>query len=82
MKVLKFAATWCGPCQGLGMVIAGVDNLPMVIESVDIDKDMAMAQKYAVRSVPTMVMVNDDGSEVKRKTGSMNENELLEFLKV
>lgn len=82
MKVLKFHATWCGPCQGLGMVIDGIDNLPMIVESVDIDDNMQMAQKYGVRSVPTMVIVNDDGSEVKRKTGSMNENQLLEFLKV
>lgn len=82
MKALKFHATWCGPCKALSMVVEGVDNLPLEIESIDIDENMALAQKYGVRSVPTIVIVDSTGTEVKRKTGSMNESQLLEFLKV
>lgn len=81
MKLLKFYASWCGPCKGLSMVVEGVkERLPMPVEDIDIDEQMDTARKYNVRSVPTMVVVNDDGSEVKRVVGMMNEKQLIEFL--
>lgn len=81
MKLLKFYATWCGPCKGLTMVLDGVkEQLPMPVENIDIDADMDTARKYNVRSVPTMVVVNDDGSEVKRAVGMMNEKQIIDFL--
>ena len=81
MKLLKFYASWCGPCKGLSMVLEGVkEQLPMPVEDIDIDADMDTARKYNVRSVPTMVVVNDDGSEVKRVVGMMNEKQIIDFL--
>ena len=81
MKLLKFYASWCGPCKGLSMVLEGVkEQLPMPVEDIDIDADMDTARKYNVRSVPTMVVVNDDGSEVKRTVGMMNEKQIIDFL--
>lgn len=81
MKVLKFYAEWCGPCKGLTMIVNGAkDKLPMEVEDINIDENIYMAQDYKVRSVPTMVVVNDDGTEVRRKVGMMNEEQLLEFL--
>ena len=82
MKALKFYAEWCGPCKGLTMIVNGAkDKLPMEVEDINIDENIYMAQDYKVRSVPTMVVVNDDGTEVRRKVGMMNEEQLIEFLK-
>ena len=82
MKALKFHASWCGPCQGLSMVIKGAeDKINMEIESIDIDTSGSKSAEWRVRSVPTMILLNDEGAEIKRKTGTMNESELLEFLK-
>ena len=81
MKLLKFYASWCGPCKGLTMVIEGVkEQLPMPVENIDIDADMDTARKYNVRSVPTMVVVAEDGTEIKRTVGILNEKQLIEFL--
>lgn len=81
MKVLKFYATWCGPCKGLTMTLNGMaDKISMPIEEVDIDANMEVARKYNVRSVPTMVVVDDTGAELKRVVGMMNETQVLEFL--
>lgn len=81
MKVLKFYATWCAPCKGLSMIVEGVkDSIDTVIEDVDIEKDTELAVKYGIRSVPTMVVVNDSGEVIRRKTGMMTEEELLEFI--
>jgi len=82
MKLLKFYAEWCGPCKGLSKIIDGAkDKINIAIEEYDIDNEMIMAQEYKVRSVPTMVLVDDTGAEIKRQVGMVNEEKLLEFLK-
>jgi thioredoxin 1 len=83
MKVLKFAAGWCQPCKMLSRVIEDAgDKITTVIEEVDIDQNMELAKKYGIRGVPTMVMVEDDGTEIKRQSGMLMENQLIEFLEV
>ena len=82
MKLFKFYAEWCGPCKGLTMVInAAKDKIDIPIESYDIDNKMMMAQDFKVRSVPTLVLVDDNNQEIKRHVGLLNEEKLLEFLK-
>ncbi len=82
MKVLKFYADWCGPCKGLSQVIKNAgDKVTVPIEDVNIDENLFMAQDFKVRGVPTMVIVDENENEVRRKVGMMNEEELLQFLK-
>ena len=66
IEVLKFSASWCGPCRVLAQTLAGVEG----ITNIDIDKDMETARKYGIRSVPTMVFLKD-GKEVHRQSGNM-----------
>jgi thioredoxin 1 len=81
MKLLKFYATWCGPCKSLSMVMENMTTaMPMPVEDIDIDANNDIARKYNVRSVPTMVVVDDTGTEIKRAVGMMNEKQLLTFL--
>jgi thioredoxin 1 len=83
MKVKKFYAEWCGPCKGLSMVIAGAgDKITIPIENIDIDSNIMESVQYDVRSVPMLVLVDDNGKEIKRLNGMVNETQLLEFLKV
>ena len=82
MKVLKFSASWCGPCKMLSMTIAGIkDEIPFPIEEIDIDENSEMAQKFSIRGVPTIVLVDGD-KEVKRKVGVMTSPELKTFLNI
>ena len=82
MKALKFYATWCQPCKMLSKIIeeAG-DKITMPIEDIDIEQNMELAQKYGIRGVPALVVVDEDGTEIKRQSGMLMEDKLLEFLK-
>lgn len=83
MKVLKFYATWCAPCKGLSMIVDGIkDQVDIPFEDVDIQEQLELAAKYGIRSVPTMVIVDDEGVEIKRQSGMLNEEQLLAFIDV
>jgi len=82
MKALKFYAEWCQPCKMLSRIMEDAsEQITTPVENIDIDKDMDTAIKYGVRGVPTMVLVDDDGKELARKVGMMQEQELITFLK-
>jgi len=82
-KIIKFYATWCGPCKVYAKtwdkVIPDYEDQIDVI-NIDIDKDTAgFAVKYKIKSVPTTVLIKEDGSEVK-KTGRLSAEELTELI--
>lgn len=83
MKLLKFYAEWCGPCKMLSKVIedakSDLTGLMINIEEIDIDENMEVAKQYNVRGVPTLILVEESGQEVRRKSGYMNEAELIRF---
>ena len=63
------------------MVIKGAgDKITVPVEEVDIDSNVFMCTQFNIRSVPTMVLVDDEEKEIKRKVGVMQESELIEWL--
>ncbi len=82
MKMLKFYAEWCQPCKMLSRVIqeAG-DKIDIAIEDIDIDQNMEVAKQYNVRGVPMLVIVDDTGATIRSRSGYMNEQALLTFIK-
>jgi len=79
MKILKFAAEWCGPCKMLSKTLEGYTDVE--IQEIDIDKDQEVAIRYGIRGVPTLVLLDDNGSELRRKSGMMMFNEFEKFVK-
>jgi thioredoxin 1 len=66
-QLLYFTASWCGPCRQLGPVMNEVAN-EVPVRKVDIDNEPTLAQQYGVRSVPTIVLV-ENGNEKERLVG-------------
>jgi len=74
LEVKKFYAEWCGPCKMLTPIMEQVQEKfsDISFESINIDSQFEVAQKYYVRSVPT-VIIEKDGKEVHRFAGLQSE---------
>jgi len=57
------------------------DKINIPIEEIDIDKNSDAAIQYGIRSVPTMILLDENNNELKRVTGSLNQSDLFTFLK-
>ena len=78
--VLYFTAAWCGPCKMFKPVVEQVSSETGVgINYIDVDQQKDMAQKYAINSVPTIIVENN-GSVVYRNSGVMSKPQLTQVL--
>ena len=77
MEILRFTATWCQPCKALAQQLEEL-GLDKDITVVDIDEQQDLAIKYGVRSVPTLIAVNNN-KEVKRMVGVKAKDLILDW---
>lgn len=80
--VVKFSAIWCGPCKTLNPVFEKMkdDFTEISFQNVDVDESPAIAKKYSIRSVPTVIFFRE-GKEMSRIVGSVTATVLRTALK-
>ena len=80
--LVDFFAEWCGPCKVQGPMLQELKQKmgdAVQIIKIDIDKNKALAAKYQVRSVPTLMIFK--GGETKwRESGVFPANKLEELI--
>jgi len=77
-KILYFTAPWCGPCKALGPIMEELSHT-IVIHKVNIDNDTQKAAHYSVRSVPTLIKVDNSNNEIKRTVGNQSKQDILNW---
>jgi thioredoxin 1 len=80
--VVDFYATWCGPCQYVGPVIAKLaTELEGIVKfaKLDIDIEEEIADKYDIQSVPTIIIFKS-GRKVARTVGASSKERLASFI--
>lgn len=64
VRLLDFHADWCGPCKTQDPILdelATEHGDQFDLEKVDVDEEQDVANEYQVRSLPTLIVENDDG---------------------
>jgi thioredoxin 1 len=76
--LVDFSATWCGPCKKLEPIVhdlASDFGTQLKVVKVDVDRAPTSAAKFAVLSVPTLLILS--GGQVKDQVvGLVSKKEL------
>jgi thioredoxin-like negative regulator of GroEL len=73
-QILYFSAPWCGPCRSFRPVVESLQS-EMSVTFIDVDSSPQTAAQYNVRSVPTIVVIQN-GTEIGRAVGAKSANEI------
>jgi thioredoxin 1 len=77
-QLFYFSAEWCVPCQTLGPIMDQVSS-QIQVQKINIDYEADITSKYGVRSIPTVILV-ENGQEVRRFTGARSYQQVLDFI--
>ena len=64
VRLKDFHADWCGPCKTQDPILEEMKedwDDDVTFEKIDVDENQDVANEYQVRSIPTIVIENDDG---------------------
>lgn len=72
-KLLFFSASYCGACKAIKPIVqkeAPEKGFELKIVDMDEEEGAYMADDFKVRSLPTLIVLDEQGVEIKRAVGN------------
>ena len=83
MKLVKYQSEWCQSCKTQTSLLNTIDLGDVVLEQIDIGNlDVQQLSKVKVHGIPTLILYDNQGNEIKRKSGALTKKQLEDFLGV
>ena len=76
--LVDFYADWCGPCRMVSPIVDEIakERSDITVGKVNVDDENALAMKYGVMSIPTLIVFKD-GEEKTRIVGARPKQAIL-----
>lgn len=77
-NLVIYSASYCNPCKQLKKTIEDT-NLGIPVNIIDIEDDPVSTSEYAIRGVPTVLLMSEN-QVMKRRSGYMSAEQLKQFV--
>jgi len=84
VTMIDLGAKKCIPCKMMAPILAKIEKQfegKAAIVFIDVWKYNDQARRFGIRAIPTQIFFNEDGKEVYRHVGFMDEKAILDRLK-
>ncbi|MFQ6777910.1 MAG: thioredoxin [Alphaproteobacteria bacterium] len=83
LTLVDFWATWCGPCRMFGPIFESVSEKVPDVKFIKFEVDESNREtpvKFGIRGIPAILAFRD-GKLVESRTGLMDEETVIEWIK-
>ena len=84
VTMIDLGAKKCIPCKMMAPILAKMEKQyegKATIVFIDVWKHNEQARRFGIRAIPTQIFFNEDGKEVYRHVGFMDEKTIINQLK-
>ena len=84
VTMIDLGADKCIPCKMMAPIMAKLEKVyegRAVIVFIDVWKHNEQAKRFGIRAIPTQIFYNENGREVYRHVGFMDEKAIINQLK-